>query len=168
MTGLDPLTDRIIEIATIVTDAALNELAVGPVLALRQAASTMATMDEWNTETHRASGLTERVLNSTTSVRQGERATLDFLRLWAEPGRSPMCGNSIGQDRRFLVRYMPELEAYFHYRNLDVSSLKILLQMWRPEQAASFQKQGRHQALDDIRESIDELRFYRSCLFGDN
>ncbi|MEM1263331.1 MAG: oligoribonuclease [Pseudomonadota bacterium] len=165
MTGLDPITDRIIEIATIITDAQLNELAVGPVLALRQSNDTMAQMDQWNTETHGGSGLTKRVLDSATSVRQGEQTTLTFLREWVSAGASPMCGNSIGQDRRFLVRYMPELEGFFHYRNLDVSSLKILMQLWRPQQAAGFRKQGRHQALDDIRESIEELKFYRSCLF---
>ena len=164
MTGLDPIRDRIIEIATIVTDGALNEIAVGPVLALRQSEARMQSLDDWNRQTHGASGLIERVLSSTSSVRQGEQATLKFLREHVGAGVSPMCGNSICQDRRFLARYMPELEAYFHYRNLDVSSLKILLQMWRASDAAGFRKQATHQALDDIRDSIAELRFYRQLL----
>ena len=164
MTGLDPMTDRIIEIATVVTDAALDEVAVGPVLALRQSKSRMDALDDWNRETHGASGLIQRVLTSATSVRQGELQTLAFLRAHVEAGASPMCGNSICQDRRFMARYMPELEAFFHYRNLDVSSLKIMMQLWRPAEAAGFRKQAAHQALDDIRDSIAELRYYREKL----
>ncbi|MEL7538969.1 MAG: oligoribonuclease [Pseudomonadota bacterium] len=166
MTGLDPERDRIIEIATIVTDGMLNELAIGPVLALRQSYERMQRLDDWNRETHGKSGLIDKVLSSPTTVRQGERATLDFLAPLVPAGVSPMCGNSICQDRRFLARYMPELEAYFHYRNLDVSSLKILMQLWQAEKAAKFRKQATHKALDDIRDSIAELRFYREALFG--
>lgn len=161
MTGLDPATDHIIEIATIVTDAQLNTLAEGPVLAIHQADDILKSMDEWNTTHHGQSGLTERVRNSQVSVRDAELQTLDFLRQHVPAGASPICGNSIGQDRRFLVKYMPELEAYFHYRNLDVSTLKELMRRWRPELLDGFTKKGAHLALDDIRESIDELKYYR-------
>lgn len=161
MTGLDTLNDAIIEIATIVTDARLNELAEGPVLAIAHSTVTMAAMDEWNTRQHGESGLTARVLESTTSAAQAERATLEFLSRWVAVGASPMCGNSICQDRRFLAREMPELERFFHYRNLDVSTLKILAQRWAPKVAAGFTKESSHRALADIRDSINELAWYR-------
>ncbi len=164
MTGLSPETDSIIEIATIITDKHLNELAVGPVLAVRQARETMDAMDEWNTRQHGGSGLTARVLASEVSANDAEAETLAFLREWVEEGASPMCGNSICQDRRFLAREMPELERYFHYRNLDVSTLKILSQMWAPDVAIGFVKESAHLALSDIRDSIEELSWYRDQL----
>jgi len=164
MTGLDPDRDRILEIATLVTDAQLNELATGPVLAIHQPESVLAAMDEWNQTHHGASGLLERVRKSTVDERQAEAETLDFLRRWVPEGASPMCGNSICQDRRFLYRHMPRLEAYFHYRNLDVSTLKELARRWAPEVAAGVKKQGAHLALEDIRESVEELRYYRAHL----
>lgn len=165
MTGLDPDSDLIIEIATVVTDKHLSVLAEGPVIAVHQSDATLAAMDEWNTSQHTGSGLVERVRNSTESESSAEQATLSFLRQYAEPNCSPMCGNSICQDRRFLVRHMPELAKFFHYRNLDVSSLKILAQLWMPELAARFTKQATHLALADIHDSIRELRFYREKLF---
>lgn len=165
MTGLDPDSDLIIEIATVVTDKHLVVLAEGPVLAIHQSDAILEGMDEWNRTQHGASGLTERVKASQVSEAQAEQETLDFLRQYAEPGHSPMCGNSICQDRRFLSRHMPELVGFFHYRNLDVSSLKILAQLWEPEVAARFQKQATHLALADIHDSIRELRFYREKLF---
>lgn len=161
MTGLDTVNDVIIEIATIVTDKHLNELAEGPVLAIRQSEATMQAMDEWNTRQHGQSGLIERVLQSKTRMRDAEVATLEFLSNWVDEGASPMCGNSICQDRRFLARQMPELERYFHYRNLDVSTLKILAQQWAPAVAAGFEKESTHRALADIRDSIAELAWYR-------
>jgi len=161
MTGLDPERDHIIEIATIVTDSELNTLAEGPVLAIHQSDEVLAAMDEWNTSHHGASGLTERVRQSTVSVRDAEVQTLEFLRHYVDAGKSPICGNSIGQDRRFLVKEMQELEAYFHYRNLDVSTLKELVRRWRPDLMDGFSKTGAHLALEDIRESIAELRYYR-------
>lgn len=161
MTGLDTQSDHIIEIATIVTDEALNEVAVGPVIIVHQPASVMDSMDEWNTRQHRVSGLTERVLASSVPVEEAERLTLEFLREHTAEKASPICGNSICQDRRFLAREMPTLEAWFHYRNLDVSTLKILAQRWAPNIAAGFQKATNHRALDDIRDSIEELKFYR-------
>lgn len=161
MTGLEPETDHIIEIATIVTDANLNTLAEGPVMAIHQSDAILDAMDEWNTTHHGQSGLTERVRKSDISVRDAELRTIEFLRSWVPAGASPICGNSIGQDRRFLVKYMPELEAYFHYRNLDVSTLKELMRRWRPDLLDGFSKKGTHLALDDIRESIEELRYYR-------
>ncbi len=164
MTGLDPDRDRILEIATLVTDVQLNELATGPVLAIHQPESVLAAMDEWNQTHHGASGLLERVRKSTVDERQAEAETLAFLRRWVPEGASPMCGNSICQDRRFLYRHMPRLEAYFHYRNLDVSTLKELARRWAPEVAAGVKKQGAHLALDDIRESVEELRYYRAHL----
>jgi oligoribonuclease len=164
MTGLDTNTDTIIEIATIVTDKNLNELAEGPVLAIGQSRQTMDLMDEWNTRQHGQSGLTDRVLHSENSLHQAESATLEFLADWVDVGASPMCGNSICQDRRFLAREMPELERYFHYRNLDVSTLKILAQLWAPAVAASHMKESSHRALDDIRDSIVELAWYRDHL----
>ncbi len=165
MTGLDTVNDRIIEIATIVTDKYLNELAEGPVIAISQSQETMDAMDEWNTRQHGESGLTARVLASTASTAEAEKATLDFLAAWVDTGASPMCGNSICQDRRFLAREMPELERYFHYRNLDVSTLKILARHWAPDVAAGFSKESTHRALGDIRDSIEELAWYRDRLF---
>lgn len=161
MTGLEPERDVIIEIATIVTDSDLNILAEGPVIAVHQSDATLATMDEWNTRTHGDSGLTQRVRESKIDTAEAEAQTIAFLQQWVPIGKSPICGNSIGQDRRFLYKYMPALEAYFHYRYLDVSTLKILAGMWAPQVKDSFQKQGTHQALDDIRESIAELKHYR-------
>ena len=161
MTGLNPNTDRVIEIATIVTDSQLNVLEEGPVLAIHQSDEVLAGMDEWNTRQHGQSGLTERVRNSGLSTNDAERQTLDFLKAWVPEGKSPMCGNSICQDRRFLAREMPLLEAYFHYRNLDVSSVKELVARWRPELLAGFSKKGSHLALDDIYDSIAELQYYR-------
>ena len=161
MTGLDPERDVIIEMATIVTDSQLNVLAEGPVIAIHQSDEVLSGMDEWNTRTHGESGLTQRVRNSHINTAEAEALTLAFLEQWVPAGKSPICGNSIGQDRRFLYKYMPELEAYFHYRYLDVSTLKILAGMWAPQVKNSFQKTASHQALDDIRESIAELRHYR-------
>ncbi len=161
MTGLSPERDVIIEIATIVTDSDLNTLAEGPVMALHQSDERLAGMDEWNTSHHTASGLVDRVRASDVDEAQATEETLVFLERWVPAGASPMCGNSICQDRRFLARHMPRLEAYFNYRNLDVSSLKILMQRWRPDLAPGFSKSAAHLALDDIRESIEELRYYR-------
>ena len=161
MTGLDPERDVVIEMATIVTDSELRTLAEGPVIAIHQPESALAAMDEWNTTHHTRSGLVDRVRQSRFSSAEAEAATLAFLADWVEPGSSPMCGNSIGQDRRFLVRYMPQLEAFFHYRNLDVSTLKILVSLWRPDWEGGVVKAGSHQALDDIRESVAELQYYR-------
>lgn len=166
MTGLSPEQDSIIEIATIVTDMHLNELAEGPVLAIRQTPETMEGMDDWNTRQHGQSGLTARVLKSETSTADAEAATLEFLAKWVDAGASPMCGNSICQDRRFLAREMPDLERYFHYRNLDVSTLKILASLWAPEVARGFMKDSEHLALSDIRDSIEELTWYRDNLLS--
>ncbi len=165
MTGLDPQTDQIIEIATIITDSELNTIAEGPVFAIHQTDAVLATMDEWNQRHHGNSGLLERVRNSTTGEDQAEQETLAFLSQHVARSDSPMCGNSICQDRRFLARCMPLLEAYFHYRNLDVSTLKVLAQRWYPQIAANVQKKSAHLALDDIRESIAELRYYLQQLF---
>ncbi|EIC84611.1 oligoribonuclease [Serratia sp. M24T3] len=161
MTGLDPKRDRIIEIATLVTDANLNVLAEGPVMAVYQSEAQLGLMDEWNVRTHTGSGLVERVKASTFDENAAQQATIEFLKKWVPAGKSPICGNSVGQDRRFLFNYMPELEAYFHYRYLDVSTLKELARRWKPEILAGFTKQGTHQALDDIRESVAELAYYR-------
>ena len=161
MTGLIPEVDRVIEIATIVTDSHLNVLAEGPVIAIKQPDAALEAMDEWNTRTHSASGLVERVRSSAVSEQMASDMTLDFLKEWVPEGTSPMCGNSICQDRRFMARHMPALEKYFHYRNLDVSTLKILAQLWLPD-LPDLPKQGAHQALADIRESIEELRHYRT------
>lgn len=161
MTGLDPDNDRIIEIATIVTDAQLNILAEGPVMAIHQPETVMEKMDEWNRSHHGESGLWQRVRESKYDEAQAEAETIAFLSQYIDPRQSPMCGNTICQDRRFLVRGMPQLEAFFHYRNLDVSTLKELARRWRPDVYSSFKKRGAHLALDDIRESIDELRHYR-------
>ena len=161
MTGLIPEVHRVIEIATIVTDSNLNVLAEGPVIALHQATEALEAMDEWNTRTHTNSGLVARVASSAINEQMATEETLAFLREWVSEGKSPMCGNSICQDRRFMARHMPELERFFHYRNLDVSTLKILMQRWRPD-LPEAPKQGAHQALADIRESIEELRHYRT------
>lgn len=164
MTGLNTETDTIIEIATIVTDRHLREVAEGPALAIGQPQSVMDGMDEWNTRHHGESGLTARVSQSEITMRQAELQTLDFLSQWVDVGVSPMSGNSICQDRRFLARQMPELERYFHYRNLDVSTLKILALLWAPSIAAGFTKKSSHRALSDIRDSIAELAWYREQL----
>ena len=161
MTGLDPDHDVIIEIATVVTDKDLNILAEGPVLAIHQEDSRMAAMDEWNQTHHGQSGLIDRVKASSIDELEAERQTIEFLRLWVPEDTSPMCGNSICQDRRFLYRSMTRLERFFHYRNLDVSTLKELAARWAPNVYQGFQKKSSHQALDDIIESIDELRYYR-------
>lgn len=165
MTGLDTQNDVIIEIATVVTDAQLNILAEGPVLAIHQPDSALNGMDEWNRRQHGGSGLTERVRQSTISEAEAERQTLEFLKGYVPAGKSPMCGNSICQDRRFLARCMPKLERYFHYRNLDVSTLKELARRWRPEVLSGFGKSSAHLALDDIKDSIRELQYYREQLF---
>jgi oligoribonuclease len=161
MTGLDPDNDLIIEIATIVTDKNLNILAQGPVLAVHQSDAALAAMDDWNQHHHGQSGLIKRVKASTVNDAEAEQQTLAFLKKWVPERTSPMCGNSIGQDRRFLYRYMPMLEAYFHYRNIDVSTVKELAARWAPHIKDGFQKKSTHQALDDIVESIEELRYYR-------
>ncbi|EKF75952.1 oligoribonuclease [Alcanivorax hongdengensis A-11-3] len=161
MTGLSPENDRIIEIATIVTDANLNVLAEGPVLAVYQSNALLDGMDEWNTEHHNNSGLVARVQASTVNEAGAESRTIAFLEQYVEAGMSPMCGNSICQDRRFLANYMPKLEAFFHYRNLDVSTLKELARRWKPGILGGFSKENKHLALDDIRESIAELAYYR-------
>ncbi|HBO0245909.1 TPA: oligoribonuclease [Pseudomonas aeruginosa] len=161
MTGLDPDRDVIIEMATIVTDSDLNTLAEGPVIAIHQPEEILAGMDEWNTRQHGQSGLTQRVRESTVSMAEAETQTLAFLEQWVPKRSSPICGNSICQDRRFLYRHMPRLEGYFHYRNLDVSTLKELAARWAPQVRESFKKGNTHLALDDIRESIAELRHYR-------
>jgi oligoribonuclease len=161
MTGLKPESDSILEIATIVTDADLNEVAVGPVYAIRHPEAVLKAMDDWNREHHGASGLWERVVKNGTALRDAELGTLRFLEQWTNPGSSPLCGNSICQDRRFMYRLMPELEGWFHYRNLDVSTLKELAARWAPGLLDGFAKQSRHEALSDIRESIAELRYYR-------
>ena len=165
MTGLDPETHKIIEIASIVTDSELNILAEGPVLAVHQPEEELAKMDDWCTNTHTSSGLVERVRNSDVSEQDAVAQTFEFLEKWVPKGVSPICGNSIGQDRRFLYKHMPELEEYFHYRYLDVSTLKELTRRWKPEVLDGFSKQGTHLALDDIRESIAELKYYRETIF---
>jgi oligoribonuclease len=161
MTGLDPARDHVIEIATVVTDKQLNILAEGPVVAIHQEDAILEGMDEWNTRQHGLSGLVDRVRASRVTEQEAELATLAFLSRYVEPGASPMCGNSICQDRRFLARWMPELERFFHYRNLDVSSLKELARRWAPAVAEGFRKESRHLALEDVRDSIEELKHYR-------
>lgn len=161
MTGLDPDNDLIIEIATIITDKDLVILAQGPVLAVHQSDFALSAMDEWNQQHHGQSGLIERVKATAIDTAEAERQTLAFLQQWVPEKTSPICGNSIGQDRRFLYRYMPKLEAYFHYRNIDVSTIKELAARWAPELKDGFKKASSHQALDDIIESIEELRYYR-------
>jgi oligoribonuclease len=166
MTGLVPERDRIIEIATVVTDGDLAVVAEGPVIAVRQSSAILGAMDEWNTRTHGASGLTARSLASDADEAAAEQQTLAFLAAHVGPNLSPMCGNSVCQDRRFLARWMPQLERYFHYRNLDVSTLKELARRWAPEVAAGVAKESRHTALADVHESIAELRHYRAALFA--
>ncbi len=166
MTGLIPETDHIIEIATIITNTDLQVVAEGPVLAIHQTAQTMAGMDDWNQRHHGSSGLIERVKLSPYNESEAEQITLKFLDQYCEHGFSPMCGNSICQDRRFLARYMPSLEAFFHYRNLDVSSVKELAKRWRPDVANRFKKESSHKAIEDIRDSIAELRHYREHFFN--
>ena len=161
MTGLNPDSDLIIEIATVVTDKDLNILAQGPVIAVHQSDEALAAMDDWNQKHHGQSGLIDRVKASTINDAEAERLTIEFLKDWVPENTSPICGNSIGQDRRFLYRYMPKLEAYFHYRNIDVSTLKELAARWAPQVKDGFKKESSHQALDDIIESIEELRYYR-------
>ena len=163
MTGLQPDTDRIIEIATLVTDAPLNVLATGPVLVVHQPQEVLEAMDSWNKSTHAKTGLIERVKASRLTEADAERVVLEFLAAYVPANTSPMCGNSICQDRRFLARWMPRLEAHFHYRNLDVSTLKELVRRWKPE-LKSFTKEGKHEALADILESIEELKFYRKTV----
>ena len=165
MTGLDPEKDTVIEIATIVTDAELNTLATGPVIAIHTDDARLAAMDEWNTTHHTESGLLERVRASNDSLSSASSDTIDFLRDWVPEGKSPMCGNSICQDRRFMVRHMPTLETYFHYRNIDVSSIKELTKRWDAEVMRGFSKKSTHLAMDDIRESIAELVYYRKHVF---
>ena len=165
MTGLSPENDRIIEIASILTDADLNILEEGPVFAIRQSLQRLAGMDEWNTRTHTESGLVNRVRESEVDERQAELATIAFISRFVPGNHSPLCGNSVCQDRRFLANYMPELESYLHYRNLDVTSVKELAVRWNPGILEGFSKKNTHRALDDIRESIEELRHYRRTFF---
>lgn len=166
MSGLNPDSDRVLEVAVVVTDAQLELIAEGPALAVHQDERVLAAMDDWNTSTHARSGLTGRVRESTLDEAAAEAAVLDFLRRYVPEGRSPMCGNSICQDRRFMARWMPRLEAYFHYRNLDVSTLKELARRWKPAAYRAFEKQNRHEALADIYESIAELKHYRAHLLA--
>ncbi|HEX8601339.1 MAG TPA: oligoribonuclease [Pseudoduganella sp.] len=161
MTGLEPETDRIIEVAIVITDMHLNVLAEGPVLAIHQSDATLDAMDSWNKGTHGRSGLIDKVKASTISEEQAEAELIAFMKKWVPAGKSPMCGNTIGQDRRFMVRYMPKLEAVFHYRNVDVSTLKELCRRWKPEVVSGFKKAQKHTALADILESIEELKYYR-------
>jgi oligoribonuclease len=166
MTGLSPDTDRIIEIALVITDAQLNTLAEAPVLVVSQSNSVLDGMDKWNQSTHGKSGLIDKVKASTLSETEVEAHMLEFLQAHVPAGASPMCGNSICQDRRFLARFMPKLEAYFHYRNLDVSTLKELAKRWKPKIMAGFNKQGKHEALADIYDSVEELKYYREHLLA--
>ena len=165
MTGLDTVNDEIIEIATIVTDKELNELAVGPVIAIHQPQSRLDEMDDWNQKQHGKTGLIKRVLESKYTCELAQAETIAFLEKYVPAGKSPMCGNSICQDRRFMARQMPALEEYFHYRNLDVSTLKELVKRWYPKDGFDFDKESEHLALSDIRDSIEELKHYRSKLF---
>ncbi|MEE3290576.1 MAG: oligoribonuclease [Pseudomonadota bacterium] len=160
-----PRSDRIIEIATLVTDPALNILAEGPVFAIKQPDEVLNAMDEWNQKHHGISGLIDRVKNSSIDEQEAERQTLEFLTRYSAKKASPLCGNSICQDRRFMANYMPELEAFFHYRNLDVSSVKELVRRWKPQIMEGFSKQSKHQAMDDIKDSINELKYYREHFF---
>lgn len=165
MTGLDPDIDLIIEVATVITDKNLNVLAEGPVIAVHQSDAALAAMDEWNQKHHGESGLIERVKQSSFFTAEAEAQTLAFVKQWLPAKTSPICGNSIGQDRRFLYRHMPELEGFFHYRNLDVSTVKELAARWAPQLKDGFTKKAAHRALDDIIESIDELKYYRQHFF---
>jgi oligoribonuclease len=164
MTGLDPDQDSVLEIATVVTDKSLNILAEGPEFAVRHELTRLEAMDDWNRNQHRKSGLWQRVLHSTTGIAEAEALTMDFLNRWVPAGKSPMCGNSICQDRRFLYRLMPRLERFFHYRNLDVSTIKELARRWAPEIGKGFAKDSAHTALSDVRDSIAELRYYRQFM----
>ncbi|HEX7055259.1 MAG TPA: oligoribonuclease [Burkholderiales bacterium] len=166
MTGLEPDADRIIEIAVLITRPDLEIVAEGPVLAVHQPDEVLAAMDAWNQSTHKKTGLIERVRASRTTEAQAERQVLDFLEQHVPPNTSPMCGNSICQDRRFLARWMPRLEAHFHYRNLDVSTLKELVRRWKPDVMKGFAKEGKHEAMADILESIEELKFYRRTVMS--
>ena len=166
MTGLDTFNDVIIEIATIVTDKELNTIAEGPTIAIHQPDAVLSAMDEWNTKQHGGSGLVKRIQESRYTVEQAEQETLDFLKQYVPEGKSPMCGNSICQDRRFMARLMPTLEKYFLYRNLDVSSLSELVRRWKPEVLDQFEKKGSHLAMDDIRDSIAQLQFYRKNILS--
>lgn len=166
MTGLNTDADRIIEIATVVTDSQLTILAEGPTIAIHQPDQVIQAMDDWNTRQHGHSGLIDRVRRSSYDEAAAERETLTFLERWVPAGQSPMCGNSICQDRRFLHRSMPQLETYFHYRHVDVSTLKELAKRWNPDLVKEFRKEGSHLAMDDVKESIRELRFYRERLFN--
>jgi len=161
MTGLEPATDLIIEIATLVTDAELNILAEGPTLAIKQTDAAIEAMNDWNQKHHGASGLIDRVKNSQIDEQEATRQTIEFLDKYSSKNASPMCGNSICQDRRFMANYMPELEEYFHYRNLDVSTIKELARRWKPDILAGLTKQGAHQAMEDIKDSVNELKYYR-------
>ena len=165
MTGLDTMQDVIIEIATLITNPNLEILAEGPIIAIHQPDALLNAMDDWNTKQHGQSGLTDRVKNSKIETAMAEKMTIDFLAQWVPAGKSPMCGNSICQDRRFMARLMPNLEAYFHYRNLDVSSIKILAQHWKPSVFENLKKDSNHLAMDDIKDSVAELRHYREHLF---
>jgi len=165
MTGLIPESDVIIEIATLVTDSQLNILAEGPVMAVHQSDAILNGMDEWNTKQHGKSGLTQRVRESKINSAEAERLTIEFLGKYSPKGKSPICGNSICQDRRFLARHMPKLESYFHYRNLDVSTIKELTRRWAPEVMKQYNKDSKHLAMDDIKDSIEELKFYRAKVF---
>ncbi len=165
MTGLDPERDRILEIATVVTDKDLNIVAEGPALVIHQPEEILAQMGTWCQTHHAASGLLEEVRQSRLTEREAELRTLEFLRAWVPPETSPMCGNTVCQDRRFLARYMPELERFFHYRHLDVSTIKELARRWRPGVLSGWEKRGVHRALEDIKESIEELRHYRETFF---
>lgn len=166
MTGLDPETHKIIEIASIVTDSELKILAEGPVFAIHQSDEELDKMDEWCTTTHTGSGLVARIKESSVTEQDAIDQTIEFLEKWVPKGKSPICGNSIGQDRRFLYKHMPELEQYFHYRYIDVSTLKELTRRWKPEVLDGFSKTGSHLALDDIRESIAELQYYRKTIIS--
>jgi oligoribonuclease len=161
MTGLDPVNDKIIEIAVIVTDPNLEILSEAPVFVIKQDDLLLQNMDAWNTSTHSKSGLIEKVKHSTTTEKDAEDQLINFLKPYVDKNKSPMCGNTICQDRRFMANYMPKLEAYFHYRNLDVSVFKELAKRWRPELIGKFKKSAKHEALADIKESIEELKFYR-------
>lgn len=165
MTGLDPEKERILEIATIITDSSLNIVEEGPVVLVRQDRALLDAMDEWNTNHHTQSGLIERMEKDGVSEAQAQTITLDFIKRHTHERESPLCGNTIGQDRRFLVKYMPALEGWLHYRNIDVSTIKELCVRWRPDLYEGVRKQGAHRALDDIRESIEELRYYRDHFF---
>jgi oligoribonuclease len=166
MTGLWPDSDRIIEIATIITDQQLNSLEEGPVFAINQPLSVLTQMDKWNTKTHTESGLVARVRSSKIDIQEAERQTLAFIGKYVGPNQSPLCGNSICQDRRFIAKYMPKLNAYLHYRHIDVSTIKELVKRWSPEKLPDFQQRSRHEALEDIRASIEELQHYQEHVFG--